>query len=197
MAGGEVVEGAVGDGAAAIDDDRVLAQVLDEVELVRREQHRRAAARLAHEHLGQGVDGDRVESGERLVEHEHVGLVDEGADQLHALLVAEREVLEVAPRPVAEVEALQPANRPFARRRLAQSAQPAEVDELVADAHGRVQPALLGQVAEAAANRVVDGAPSHRTSPASRAVSPKMARIVVVLPAPLGPRKPVTIPGGR
>ena len=57
-----------GDDAAAVDDDGPLAQVLDEVELVRREQHGRAAAGLADEHLRQGVDGDGVEAGERLVE---------------------------------------------------------------------------------------------------------------------------------
>ena len=75
--GGEVVERALGDGAAAVDDDRVLAQVLDEVELVRREQHGGAAAGLRHEHLRQRVDGDGVEPGERLVEHEHRRLVDQ------------------------------------------------------------------------------------------------------------------------
>ena len=41
------------------------------------------------------------------------------------------------------------------------------------------------------------GWPSKRTAPASSAVSPKTARIVVVLPAPLGPRNPVTEPGSH
>ena len=114
VTGGELVERALGDGTSAVDDDGVLAQVLDEVELVRREQHRGATPRLGHEDLGQGVDGDRVEPGERLVEDEHVRFVDEGADQLDALLVAEREVLEVAADPVAEVEALEPGVGPAA-----------------------------------------------------------------------------------
>ena len=33
------------------------------------------------------------------------------------------------------------------------------------------------------------------TSPWVAGVSPVITRIVVVLPAPLGPRKPVTVPG--
>ena len=91
VAGGELVERAVGDDTSMVDDHGVLAQVLDEVELMRREQHRGATSGLGHKDLGQGVDGDRIESRERLVEDEHVRFVDERADQLDALLVAERE----------------------------------------------------------------------------------------------------------
>src|SRR6266536_3077152 len=40
------------------------------------------------------------------------------------------------------------------------------------------------------------GTPFHRTDPASRSVRPKIARIVVVLPAPFGPRNPTTCPEG-
>ena len=36
--------------------------------------------------------------------------------------------------------------------------------------------------------------PSQRTSPASGVARPKMQRIVVVLPAPFGPRKPTSRP---
>ena len=115
------------------------------------------------EDLRQGVDGDRVEAGERLVEDQHVGLVDEGADQLDALLVAERQVLEVAARPVGEVEALEPRLGAAARLGLVEAAQLAEVAQLVADPHRRVQPALLGEVAEAPAGVGVDRAalPAH------------------------------------
>src|SRR5688572_25598381 len=38
------------------------------------------------------------------------------------------------------------------------------------------------------------GAPAQRTSPESGVARPKMQRIVVVLPAPLGPRKPTSRP---
>src|SRR5215472_17614477 len=40
------------------------------------------------------------------------------------------------------------------------------------------------------------GSPFHRTVPPSSEVTPKMARIAVVLPAPFGPRKPKTSPAG-
>ena len=40
----------------------------------------------------------------------------------------------------------------------------------------------------------VGGRPSTSASPALGRSRPSSARIVVVLPAPLGPRKPVTVP---
>ena len=40
------------------------------------------------------------------------------------------------------------------------------------------------------------GRPSQRTAPASAASTPRTMRIAVVLPAPLGPTKPKTWPGG-
>jgi hypothetical protein len=38
-------------------------------------------------------------------------------------------------------------------------------------------------------------APFHRTAPWSSSTSPNTARMAVVLPAPFGPRKPVSRPG--
>ena len=137
----------------------------------------------------------RVEAGERLVEHEHVGPVDQRADQLHPLLVAEREVLELVAGPVGEAELAEPAGGLAVGRRPGEAAQLAEVAQLLEHLHRRVQAALLGEVAERRRASWSIGRPSQRTSPASRAVSPKIARIVVVLPAPLGPRNPVTDPG--
>ena len=58
-----------------VDDRDFLADVLDELELVAREEHRRAASRLAAKHLGKRVDGDRVKAGKRLVEDEQLRLV--------------------------------------------------------------------------------------------------------------------------
>ena len=93
----------------------------------RGEQHGRAAAGLADEHLGQRVDGDRVEAGERLVEDEHVGPVEQGADQLDALLVAEREVLELVADPVGEAELARASGSP--RRSASARAMPAQLAE--------------------------------------------------------------------
>ena len=63
---------------ARVDDDDVLADVLDEVELVAGEQHRRARRGDLGQHLGHRAHRERVESRERLVEDEQLArLVDQ------------------------------------------------------------------------------------------------------------------------
>ena len=73
---------------AAVDDDDVLAQVLDDVELVAGEQHAGAATRDVAEQPGHRVHRDRVQPGERLVEHQQVGRVHQRGGELDPLLVA-------------------------------------------------------------------------------------------------------------
>ena len=53
-----------------------------------------ARVRALAQHAAHDVDADRVEAGERLVEHEHLRVVDERDAELDALLVAERERLD-------------------------------------------------------------------------------------------------------
>ncbi len=76
------------------DDHEVVAEPLDDVELVRREQHGCAGCRDIRQHALHRLDGHRVEARERLVEHEHLGAVHEGGGDLRSLLVAEREALD-------------------------------------------------------------------------------------------------------
>ena len=88
------------------DDDQVVAEPLDDVELVAGEQHGRAGGRAILEHVDDDLDGERVESGERLVEHEDLGVVHECGGDLRALLVAERELLDRVAGALGESESL-------------------------------------------------------------------------------------------
>ena len=97
------------------------------------------------------VDGDRIEPGERLVEHEHVRTEDECGGQLDALLVAQAERLEVGVAPVGETEPVQPAERGLPGFRARHAVQLAEVGQLLGHAHLGIEAALLGHVADAAA----------------------------------------------
>jgi hypothetical protein len=109
---------------------------------------RRATSRTG-QHAAEHVDADGVQAGERLVEHEQLRVVHERGGELDALLVAQRQRLHAVARPLGEAEPLDPAaggGRGGARVRAVQAR---EVDELVAHAHLRVQPALLRHVAEA------------------------------------------------
>ena len=131
-----------------VDDRDLLADVLDELELVAGEEDGRAARRLVAEHLGERAHGDRVEPGERLVENEQLRLVQERRRELCALLVAVRELLDLRVGAVGETEPLEPVRCRGARRAVAEPVQTPEVRELLADPHPRVEAALLRHVAE-------------------------------------------------
>ena len=76
-------------------------------------------AAYSDEHAAEHVDADRVEAGERLVEHEQLRVVHERGRELHALLVAERERLHAVAGALGEAEPLDPAVRRRPRRRAA------------------------------------------------------------------------------
>ena len=112
------------------------------------------------QHAAQHVDADRVEAGERLVEHEQLGAVHERRAELHALLVAERQRLDAIAGTVGDPEPLEPARGGLGRRGPRQPVQRGEVGELVVHAHLRVEAALLRHVAEAGARLEIDGLPA-------------------------------------
>ena len=145
------------DHPAASDDHDVLADVLDEVELVAREDDPDTGRRTFPDDPGHRRDPDRVETGERLIEHEQLGVVDEGGRQLDPLLVAVRQLLELRLRPVGETHPLEPDR---GRRVGALAGHPVllgEVAELFGDPHPRIEPALLRHVPEAQPGIAIDG----------------------------------------
>ena len=84
---------------------------------MRGEQDRHALVGEPAQHAAEDVDADRVEPGERLVEHEQLGSVHERDAELDPLLVAERERLDAVPGALAEPEPLEPVVGGRARRR--------------------------------------------------------------------------------
>ena len=102
------------------------------------------------EHARHHVDGDRIEPGERFVEHEHVRPEDECCGQLDPLLVAQAEGLQLGVAPVGETEPVQPAERGLPGFRARHAVQLAEVGELLRHVHLGIQAAFLGHVADAA-----------------------------------------------
>ena len=148
----------------ALDDADPVAQRLDQLELVRREQHRHARRGLVAQHPAHHVDRDGVEAGERLVEHQDLGVVDERRGQLHALLVAQRQLEDLVAAPLRDAQHLGPVlHRARVADAASQPVQPRQVDQLVADLHARVQAALLGHVPDAPPDGEVDrpAVPAH------------------------------------
>lgn len=79
----------MGDDPPSLQDRDPIADVLDQRELVAGEHDRDAPCGLGAQDLGHGVDRHGVQTGERLVEDEQVGLVQQCHGQLHTLLVAQ------------------------------------------------------------------------------------------------------------
>ena len=149
----------VGDDLAPVEDGDGVAQLLHQLQLVAGEHDRRSPVGLLPQDGGQHVDPHRVEAGEGLVEHQQVGPVDEGRRQLHPLLVAEGQVVDLVPGPVGHAQPLDPLGRGRLGVGRLHPRQPAEELELVGHPHLGIEAPLLGHVADPAAGDVVDGRP--------------------------------------
>src|SRR5690606_35858395 len=159
----QLVLGAEGDHLPGTDDPHAVAEPFDEVELVGGEDDRDPGGGALAQHRAHDVHGDGVEAGERLVQDEHLGVVDERGGELDPLLVAQRELLDVVRAARGDTQPLGPLlHRPGGGRGV-HAVQPGEVDELLADLHLRVEAAFLGHVADAAARVEVEraAAPAH------------------------------------
>src|SRR5215211_993758 len=113
------------------------------------EEDGRAAGRLVTEDLREHPHRDGVEAGEGLVEHEEIRLVDQRRRQLRALLVPVRELLDLRPGAILQPESGEPCARGVAGVARSEPVEAAEILELRAERHARVEAALLGHVAEA------------------------------------------------
>ena len=116
-------------------------------------------AQLA-EQLAQLDPGARVQAGGRLVEEEHLGVVDEGVGQAQPLLHAARQGLDVRVALVAQVDQLQEVadHPPTGGRRDAVAAS--EEVEVLPDLHVVVDPECVRHEAEDATHLV--GVPGDR-----------------------------------
>ena len=130
-----------------VDDRDRVAELLGHLELVRAEDE--GLAPIAHLEEGglEQRDVDRVEPGERLVHQDHVGVVEDGRDELHLLLVPLRERLGPPVGDIADPESPEPRERVRARPAPRDVVERREEHELVEHAHPPVQAALLGHVA--------------------------------------------------
>jgi len=127
-----------------VDHDDVLAQVLDQVKLVAGEQHRHALCRQLGEQPAERVDRQRVQPRERLVQHQQHRLADQRSRELDALLVAVRQPFQTVGAAAGQPEPGQPAIGGAPCRAPLQASELAQVHQLLAHAHARVQPGSSG-----------------------------------------------------
>lgn len=154
--GAELVDGAAFLHVSAHHDADPVAQPLDQVELVAGEDDGYTVGRFLGEHVAHHVDGDRVEPGEGLVQHQHVGVVHQCGDQLYPLLVAEAQRVDGVVRPGVDAQTGGPCGDGVGRITSGQPVQLRQVGQLWADLHLRVEPAFLRHVTDAPAQGKVD-----------------------------------------
>ena len=122
------------------------------------EQQGRPTVHPFEEDVLEHVDGERVEPGERLVQHQELRVVGQGQCQLHPLLVAARQVLHRGGGAVGQPHPLEP---PIGRGLGLASLEPrqsGEVHDVVAHPHLGVEAALGRHVPHPMANLLGDRA---------------------------------------
>ena len=156
-AGRQVVHRPDDDEAAVVDDRHLLAEILDQIELVAREEDAAAGLGLLDEHLPDGVDAGGVEAGQRFVEHQQLRVVRRGPPPAGPAAGCRAR----APRPCSSCgrrsrDARARSAWPRAASGRLEAVQAPEVLDLLADEHAGVQAALLGHVAEPPALGLAD-----------------------------------------
>ena len=177
------------------DHDQLVGDRLDLAQQVRGEQHGAAAVGEVAQQPAHPGDALRVEAVGRLVEDQHARVAEQR--------VRDAEPLAHAERVGADALARRRAREADAVEQLVDLAA-VDAEHLGATASSVSRPVRPACWAEASSSTPTwrpgsagagSGVPSTVAVPGGRRVSPQIMRRVVDLPAPLGPRNPVTVPG--
>ena len=188
------VRGALGDDPAAVDDPDVVGELVGLLQVLGGEEDGRPVVVEGPHLLPDRFAADRVEAGGRLVEEEHARLVDEGRGEVEAALHPARVAADAAVGGVGEADPLEQGVGALAglRRWAGPAASPAGGSARGRSSAGRAPlPAARrrSSVAPARASLTTSW-PATVARPPVGSSSVVSIRTVVVLPAPLGPRKP-------
>ncbi len=184
--------------AAALHDDDALAQPFDLVHVVRGEQHRGVAlAAVAFEMAAHPVGGVGIERGGRLVEQQHIRIVDQRLGERDPRLLSGRKAAGRTVEQIGEIELARQFRDAFAqvrrRRRACRTRSCSGAPSAASALRYRGFRNSCGAGRDSAPCGI--SAPSTLTRPDVGRTSPMMVAMVVVLPAPLPPRSPVIEPG--
>ena len=189
----EVVNARVGNQAAATDHDQVLGGLGHLAHEMRGDEHGATLRGQPLEEVANPLDALGVEPVDGLVEHHCVWIAEQSRGDAETLAHSEREAPDALARHVLQSDELDQLGH-------ARSGDPVGLrqrQEVVLGGAPRVHGARLEQRPDLMKRRakVSVRLSLTRVWPESGASRPKIRRIVVDLPEPLGPRKPVTTPG--
>src|SRR5207302_4690100 len=179
-----------------VDDHYLLASLLD----LRQDVRAKDDGVIPRETLNQVprlVDLLWVEGGGGFIENQYVGVVNDGLRQANPLPVAFGQFSEKLVLDLAHRATIANIIDPFFQIRSRQSLQLAHKFQVLGRLHLRVDWRRLGQIAD---SLLTSNGCSRTSKPATLAVPADggrkqvSMRIVVVLPAPLGPRNPTIWP---
>ena len=145
-----------------------------------------ARLRIRAAHL---LNAGDVEAVDRLVENDDFGIIEQGRGDAEPLAHAGGIGLHLAPRVLRETDLLEQGIDPLG----AGAVGLGEHLQIPAAGEEGIEGAAIDQRADPAQHGVVGGEIAIRTArpgPRVGAIRPISMRIVVLLPAPLGPRKP-------
>src|SRR5699024_1309729 len=125
---------------------------LDEVELVAGKDDRDAFVPALAEEVCEGIHTRGVEPGERLVEYQQFGAVYQRHGELDALLIAQREGLEIASAQLGQLETLDQFLGIRPRLGSGAAVHAGKVLDLLAHLHLLVEAAFLWHVSESTAD---------------------------------------------
>src|ERR1035437_7759666 len=149
----DVDDGTVEHLVAMRDDADGVADAFRVVHQMRAEDDGLAASLEIDDRVLERLRVDGIETGEGLVEDDEVGIMDEGADELHLLLHAAREFVDLGQPPILlgrlELEALHPVVDALLRLLAVHALEFREEFQDAADLHLLVQAAFFGQIADA------------------------------------------------
>ena len=188
--GAQLVEPALVDDAARADDRHAVAELLDLVHEVAREQHRDAALGQRADERAHVAHARRVEAGRRLVQQQQARAADQRAGDAEALAHAVGVAADAILRPAGEVDGVE--RRVDLRARVAAVERRHQL-EVLAAREVRVEARRLDEPRDAleGAHAVDHRIPAEQPgAPPLGRISPSSMRSDVVLPAPFGPRYP-------
>src|SRR3989441_636717 len=142
-------ERAIDELLAARDDAEPVTELFRMLHDVGGEEDGLAAPPVVDDGIAEHLRVHGIESRERFIENDEIGIVQDGGNELHLLLHAFGKIGDFAQSPVGEPEPLQPFQCLGARGSARDTLGLREEDEHVEDPNARVQPALFRQIADA------------------------------------------------